>query len=198
MRRIVIWAAFAALFALIAIQGNRIQALQTERDKYARNTDALLTDVENYKTRDSLNAARVGVLELQLSEFERYREADAALIRSLQMKNRELQDVTTAQLATIVTLSEIPKDTVVLIDSIPVPATVVHSGDEWYQFDGVMTEGHFAGTLAVYDSLLSVETVQYKRFLLWKTKKVKNRNLDIISKCPYTTIQGVEHVIIEN
>lgn len=198
MRRIVIWAAFAALFALIAIQGNRIQALQTERDTYARNTDALLADVETYRTKDLLNAARVGTLELKLSEFEQYRQADAALIKTLQTRNRELQNVATSQMETIITLSEIPKDTVIIVDSIPFPATAIHSGDQWYNFDGIISNGKFTGSLAVYDSLLAVETVQHRKFLWWKTKRIRNRRYDILSKNPYTTIKGVEYITIEN
>lgn len=197
-RLLIIGAAFAALIAFIAIQESRIKALQNERDTYARNTDALLTDVETYKTKDSLNAARVGTLELKLSEFEQYRQADAALIKTLQTRNRELQNVVTSQMETIITLSEIPKDTVIIVDSIPVPATAIHSGDEWYNFDGILSNGNFTGSLAVYDSLLLVESLQYKRWLFFKTKKIKNRKLDVVSKCPYTTIKGVEYITIEN
>jgi hypothetical protein len=46
---------------------------------------------------------------------------------------------------------------------------------------------------------LIVETVQYKRFwgFLWKTKKIKNREIDVVSKNPATKILGVEFVTIE-
>lgn len=197
-RLLIIGAAFVALIALIAIQGSRIKALQEERDTYARNTNALLADVETYKTKDSLNAARVGSLELKLSEYEQYRQADAALIKTLQTRNRELQNVATSQMETTITLSEIPKDTVIIVDSIPVPATAIHSGDRWYNFDGILSNGKFTGSLAVYDSILAVETVQYRKFLWWKTKRIRNRRYDILSKCPYTTIKGVEYITIEN
>ena len=54
----------------------------------------------------------------------------------------------------------------------------------------------FSGTLEVRDSLLVVETVQRKRFLgfLWKTKRVKSREIDVVSKNPYTDIVGVESI----
>ena len=62
-----------------------------------------------------------------------------------------------------------------------------------------MPDGEFTGTFVNRDSVLIVATVQYKRFLnfLWKTKKVKNREIDIISKNPHTKIMGVEYIEIE-
>ena len=194
-----IGAVFAALLLLLLIQQKAIGNLRQERDRYKGNTETLLTDVEVYKTRDSLNAAKVGTLELTIKEFERFRAADAKLIKTLQTRNRDLQAVTTTQAQTIMELSAVPRDTIIIRDSVAVPAIAVHTGDCWFDFDGLLTENEFAGTLAVRDSLLIAETVQYKRFcgFLWKTKKVKNREIDVVSKCPYTTITGMEHIIIE-
>ena len=49
------------------------------------------------------------------------------------------------------------------------------------------------------DSLLIVETVQYKRFLgfLWKTNRIKNRSFDVVSLNPNTTIEDFKVVTIE-
>ena len=57
----------------------------------------------------------------------------------------------------------------------------------------------FEGRLEVRDSLIIVESVKYKRFLgfLWKTNKVKNRQIDVVSKNPHTKIVGTELVVIE-
>ena len=90
-----------AAVATIWVQRTKIEKLTDERNIYRGNTETLLQDVETYKTKDSLNAAKVGVLELKLSEFERYRASDAELIKNLQTKNRELEAVTTAQMETI-------------------------------------------------------------------------------------------------
>ena len=57
----------------IWVQRSRINTLTGERDKYRTNTETLLQEVSRYQTKDSLNAAKVGVLELKLSEFEKYR-----------------------------------------------------------------------------------------------------------------------------
>lgn len=195
----VIAAIVVVILSVITIQHRRIQRLTGERDKYRDNTETLMSDVQRYKVRDSLNAARVQALELTAKEFERFRAEDAALIRELKAKNRDLATVNKTQSETIIALQAIPRDTVVVIkDSIQVPAVAVHCGDAWYDFDGLLADGLFTGTLANRDSLVLAETVKYKRFLWWKTKRIKDRQLDCVSKNPHTTIMGMEHVIIEN
>lgn len=176
-----------------------INRLTAERDKYRNNTETLLGDVEKYRVADSLSAARVQSLELSVKEFERFRAADAALIKQLKARNRDLAAVNKTQSQTIIELQAAPRDTFIVRDSIPIPAVAVHCGDAWFDFDGLLTATEFTGTLANRDSLLIAESVQYKRFLgfLWKTHKVKNRRVDVVSKNPHTTIIGVEHVVIE-
>ena len=196
---LIVGAIFATLLVFAGFQQNAIDNLKQERNRYERNTESLLLDVAQYKTRDSLNAAKVGALELTIQEYERFRAADAQLIKTLQTKNRDLIAVTTAQSQTIMELSAVPRDTVIIRDSVAMPAVAVHTGDVWYDFSGLLTKDEFTGTLAVRDSLMLVESVQYKRFLgfLWKTKKIRNRQLDVLSKCPHTKIVNCKHIVIE-
>lgn len=199
-RWLIIGAAFAALLVFIGIQQNAVRNLKDERDRNAKNVETLLSDAEIYRTKDSLNAAAIGALELTVAEYERFRAEDAALIRTLKAKNRDLQAVTDAQTQTIMELSAVPRDTVIIRDSVAMPAVVVHTGDEWYDFDGILTEREFTGTMVSRDSLLVAETVMYKRFLgfLWKTKKIRDRQIDVVSRNPHTMIMGTEFVRIEN
>ena len=200
-RKILIAAALILAAAIAFLwQGRTIEQLKAERDRYKGNTETLLTDVETFRVRDSLSAARVQSLELTIKEFERFRAEDAAIIRELKNKNRDLSQVNETQSQTIIDLLAIPKDTVVIVrDSIQVPAVAVHCGDAWYDFDGVLTAEQFTGTLTNRDSLLLAETVKYKRFLgfLWKTRRVQDRQLNVISRNPHTTILGLEHIVIE-
>lgn len=200
------WVKFAVLAVVIiaaaisVIWADRtINRLTAERDKYRNNTETLLSDVETYRVRDSLNAARVQSLELSVKEFERFRAADAALIKQLKARNRDLAAVNKTQSQTIIELQAAPRDTFIVRDSIPIPAVAVHCGDAWFDFDGLLTATEFTGTLANRDSLVVAESVQYKRFLgfLWKTNKVKDRRVDVVSKNPHTSILGVEHIVIE-
>lgn len=194
---IVIAAAILAVVAIIWGQSARITQLKDERNRYERNTETLLSDVEHYRVRDSLNAARVQSLELTVKEYERFRADDAALIKELKQRNRDLAAVNKTQSQTIIELRAIPRDTVVIRDSVRVPAVSVHCGDAWYNFDGLLTKDEFTGKMEHRDSLLLVESVRYKRFLWWKTKRVKDRKLDCVSKSPHNSIIGLEYVVIE-
>lgn len=200
MKKLLIYLAIIlAIVAAFIFQQWRISQLTKERDRNKTNVVTLMEDVTRYRTADSLNAAQVGVLELKVKEFERYRAADAELIKTLKIKNRDLTAVTKSQSETILAMSAIPRDTVIIRDSVEIPAIAVHCGDPWYDFDGLLTNKEFTGTLAVRDSLLVAETVQYKRFLgfLWKTKRIKNKRIDVVSKNPHTVIVDTEYIVIE-
>lgn len=202
MKKYLIIAAVIVAFAtIIGWQQSRIKSLTADRDKYRSNTETLLQDVKTYQTKDSLNAAKVGNLTLKVSEYEKYRADDLALIKTLQTKNRDLQRVTTAQMETINELRANVRDSIVYLpgDTVTTVLRCIEYSDKWVDFDGCIINNTLSGKIITRDSLLIAETVQYKRFLgfLWKTKKIKNREIDVVSKNPATKILGVEFVTIE-
>ena len=202
MKKYIILAAIImAVAAAFWFQQKRINNLTVERDKYRSNTETLLQDVRTYQTKDSLNAAKVGNLELKLSEYKKYRADDAALIKSLQTKNRDLQRVTTAQMETINELRANVRDSIVYLpgDTVTTVLRCIEYSDKWVDFDGCIINNTFSGKIITRDSLLITESVQYKRWLgfLWKTNKIKNRQIDVVSKNPATKILGVEFITIE-
>ena len=188
----------AAMLCTVVMQDRKIARLTDERDKYKENTETLLEETATYKVRDSLNAAKVGTLELTVKEFEKYRADDAELVKQLKARNRDLDQLNKAQMRTIEQLRCVPRDTVILIDSIPIKAKKVHCGDQWYTFDGLMTEDEFTGQMQTRDELVLTETVRYKKFLFWKTKKILDRELEAVSKNPHTTITNLEHIVIDD
>ena len=202
MKKYLILAAIIlAVAAALWVQQSRIKRLTDERDKYRSNTETLLQDVRTYQTKDSLNAAKVGNLELKLSEYKKYRADDAALIKSLQTKNRDLQRVTTAQMKTINELRANVRDSIVYLpgDTVTTVLRCIEYSDKWVDLDGCIINNTFSGKIITRDSLLITESVQYKRFLnfLWKTKRIKNREFDIVSKNPNSKITGFEVITIE-
>lgn len=203
MKKYLILAAIIlAVAAAFWVQHVKIKRLTEERDRYRSNTEILLQDVKTYQTKDSLNAIKVGNLELSLAEYKKYRADDLALIKTLQAKNRDLERVTTIQMETINELRATVRDSVVYLpgDTVTTILRCVDIVEPWFELHGCATpDGQFTGTHINRDSLLIVETVQYKRFwgFLWKTKKIKNREIDVVSKNPATKILGVEFVTIE-
>ena len=203
MKKYIILAAIIMAVAVTFwVQQNRIKSLTAERDKYRSNTETLLQDVKTYQTKDSLNAIKVGNLELSLAEYKKYRADDLALIKTLQAKNRDLERVTTTQMETINELRATVRDSVVYLpgDTVTTVLRCVDIVEPYFELHGCATpDGQFTGTHINRDSLLIAETVQYKRFwgFLWKTRKIKNREIDVVSKNPATRILGVEFVTIE-
>lgn len=188
----------AALF-LVAVREKHLANIKAEAARYKSNTEALMEDVERYRVLDSLSGARVESLELTVKEFERYRAEDARLIKALKAKNRDLAAVASTQTNTVIDLHTVARDTVIIRDSVEVKAAVVHCGDPWYDFDGMLAGDEFTGELVCRDSLLVAETVKRGRFLgfLWKTGRIKDRRLDVVSRSPHTEIRSVEHIVIE-
>lgn len=202
MKKYLILAAIImAVAAVFWVQQSRIKRLTAERDKYRSNTETLLQDVRTYQTKDSLNAAKVGNLELKLSEYKKYRADDAALIKSLQTNNRDLQRVTTAQMETINELRANVRDSIVYLpgDTVTTVLRCIEYSDKWVDLDGCIINNTFSGKIITRDSILITESVKYKRWLgfLWKTKRIKNREFDIVSKNPNSKITGFEVITIE-
>jgi hypothetical protein len=198
---IVATAIFALLVGWCIIQHKEIVHLQQEAHRYKQNTSILMQDVERYRTSDSLNAAKVGVLSLKLSEMEDLRAEDIKTIESLKIKKKELEQITTMQMQTIANIKGEVRDSIVYRDKI-IRDTVkaLNVSDEWIDLHGVIyNDGVFDGTLEVRDSLTVVETVQHKRFLgfLWRTKRIKSREVDVVNKNPYSQIVGLESITIE-
>ena len=204
MKKYLIWAAIAMVVAAVAtiwVQRTKIEKLTDERNRYRSNTEILLQDVKTYQTKDSLNAIKVGNLELSLAEYKKYRADDLALIKTLQAKNRDLERVTTTQMETINELRATVRDSIVYLpgDTVTTVLRCIEYSDKWVDFDGCIINNTFSGKIITRDSLLITETVQYKRWLgfLWKTKRIKNREFDIVSKNPHTKITGFEVITIE-
>lgn len=179
-----------------------INKIKEEREVYRMNTEALLKDVTSYKVSDSLNAAKVSALKLTLEEYKKYRADDAATISALKVKHRDLQSATTASLVTSGQITGIIHDSIYIQPDCTAVKTIrcVDITDNWFSLKGCEDEkGQFNGEYISRDSLIIVATVQYKRFLnfLWKTNKVKNREVDIVSKNPHTKITGFEYIEIE-
>lgn len=187
-----------AAIATIGIQGARIDRLTEERNRHQHNSESLLQDVERYRVQDSLNAAKVGILELKLADFEKYRAKDATLIKELKRRNEDLQNFSKVQMETIYNLEARLKDTIVVTGNDTVRLQRVEYNDAWLQVSGLIDRDRFSGTIISRDSLILYNIVEYKRFLcfLWRTKRIKKQEFVILSKNPHTEIRDVEVINI--
>ena len=76
-KTLLIIAGYLLMLITIYIQDRQIDSLKLDRDRYKVNAETLMERSETFRVRDSLSAARVGVLELSVKELEKYRADDA-------------------------------------------------------------------------------------------------------------------------
>lgn len=201
---------YAYLFALIAFVGlvvancigwNKASHYKDREAAQRANVGVLMQDVERYKVDDSLNAVRVHGLSLTIDDLKRYRAEDANLIKKLSAKSKDVGSVSSMTTQTVTRIKTqirdsiiyLPGDTVYKVDTLK----CLHVSDKWYTLDGcINSKGGFDGLLKTYDKIKIIETVKYKRFLFWRTQKVKSRKIDAISLNPNTVITDVEFISI--
>ena len=197
-RRLIVAAIMAAMLVVIILQGVSVSRIKSERNKYKENTRTLLVDVNTYKVRDSLNTAKAQDLSLKLSELKKYRQEDAKLIADMGVKLRNLQAVANMGTETRTEfVTKIVRDTIFKAVNDTNKAALIDYEDKWLTFKGRLENGQFRGNIISRDSLLIAENVKYKRFLFWRTKRIKSRDFRVVSKNPHTKIVDCEHIIVE-
>jgi hypothetical protein len=182
---------------IIFFQQRRINVITEDRDTYKKNTYSLLSDIEHYKVADSLQVVSIDELILTVKEYEQYRQEDMALIKSLKVDKNRLQKIISAQTATAYELSGVFRDSIVYLNSYDTDTLrCVDINEKWFDLHGCIdTTAKFTGTFESRDSLLYVEHVIPKRF--WFIKwGVKERRQEIVSRNPYTRIEGAEFVTV--
>ena len=197
-RRLILSAIMAAMLVVIILQGVSVSRIKSERNRYKENTRTLLVDVNTYKVRDSLNAAKAQDLSLKLSELKKYRQDDAKLIADMGVRLRNLQAVASMGTETRTEfVTKIVRDTIFKAVNDTNKAALIDYEDKWLTFKGRLENGQFRGNIISRDSLLIAENVRYKRFLFWRTKRIKSRDFRVVSKNPHTKIVDCEHIIVE-
>lgn len=196
---------------------HKIHKLKEENTRLLSNQEILLTqkqtimaESQKYKVSDSLSAAKVSELQFTLKEYKKYRAQDLQLVKQLKIKKSDLQKVIGSQMETLNILSAKLNDSIKVDTIINTSYVAVSTTDtlkcfgyksKWTDISGCINLKSDSINLQIKnrESLKIVETVVYKRFLgfLWKTNKVKDRQVDIISENPNTTIVNLDYVSIK-
>lgn len=175
---------------------NKNASLESNQSALLLERDFALSESQKYKVRDSLNAAKVTALELSVAQYKKYRAEDLKLINSLHIKKSELEKVINSQTETISSLKTELHDTTIISEHGADTLKSFKYTSEWIDVNGIvnLSKDEVELDITNREALTVVETVQYKRFLgfLWKTKQIKNREVDIASKNPHTKIIDVD------
>lgn len=191
----------AFLFIRISNLAEENTRLQNNQSILLSENNALIAESQKYKTSDSLNAIKVNELRLTLEEYKKYRSDDLALINKLNIDKREMQKVIDLQAKTINDLAAPLRDTVIIYKGSETGVKAFSYRSQWTDVEGLINLQSDSVNLSVKnrESLVIVESVKYKRFLgfLWRTKKIKSRSVDIVSRNPNTEIIDADYESIE-
>ena len=211
MKKIAIRIAIIAIIALVQILAFcKIHSLKEENARLINNQEILHTqrqfmtaESQKYKVSDSLNAMKISELQFTLEEYKKYRADDLQLIKQLNIKKSDLQKVISSQIETINSLSA-KLNNYIKIDTISNTTDTLKYfsySSKWTDASGYVDLKRDSVSIRIKnrESLKFVETTTYKRFLgfLWKTSKIKDRQIAAISENPNTEIVNLDCVNIK-
>lgn len=186
-------------------QCREVSRLHEEISTYQRNERALLDGVEHYKSCNDLSCARVDELELSLADAKKVIGEDAKVIETLKSKIKDMSKFDRIATKTEIKVVEKLKDTTIVKERETIFRDTIHDVKyvdvikPYYDVHATIVHDTIDLDIMTRDSLLVVETIKYKRFLgfLWKTKRIKSRTIDVVSKNPNTIIEDIQVVTID-
>ena len=174
--------------------------LQEENKRLANNQTVLLDSMQTYKVADSLNAAKINMLELSLSDYKKYREEDAALIKKL--KADKLSAATSINMTTTTDIKTSVKDSIIYKDRFVPIDTVkqINYDSKWTSAHGYLANDTINLNIVNREELLIAESFVKKRFIgiklpIWLFG-YKTKSVDVVSKNPNTEIKNLEYIQI--
>ena len=190
--RMSVIAGIAAAFICLWMQ---YRSEHRERRRLEANQRSLLTDVQFYRTRDSLSAAGVERLTLSNREFREYAGELEKTVDALQLKVRRLQSASRTAVETHYPVTVRLRDTVVLRDTLAVADTLrrLYYETPWLMRDGTVCGDLFHGDVLSRDTLVQVvhRVPRHFWFIRWGTKAIRQ---EVTTRNPYSRITYTEYV----
>lgn len=191
------WYAVLALCLVIYVQHRRTVRLMADRDRYRRNSEALLSEVRRFRIDSATTALDVRALHLSVDELERYRAEDLAKIKAMGVKIRNLEAAAKHRIEVAAPIDAIIRDTIIVRDTVPVTVQRIEMLTPHIQMRGLIEGGRLRGEIRVPVTLRQAVWVEYKRrWIFWK--RVKSVHQTITSDNPYVEVKYSEYIKIGN
>lgn len=192
------------LIAIIAscLMCNRIQYLTEENNRLSNNQETLLTENEHYKIRDSLNVSKTNQLELKLSELKKYKSEYTQLVKDLNIKNSQLEQIISVNAEAITNLKAMLRDSIRLdtVSNIIDTLKCFEYKSKYTDVSGCINKDIIDMQIRNRESLKAIESKKKKKFLFFKLPiwlfGYKSKQLDIVSLNPNTTIEYIEYISV--
>lgn len=181
-----------ALILTVSVLSYWLNNVREEKKRLADNQEALLSDVDYYKTESGKSAASVLKLELSKSELENHCQDLTKTIDDLNIKIGRIQSVSTTVTKTEVEIQTVVRDSIVYRD-LPVNLKVVKWLDPWVTLNGVLDGETFSAKIESVDTLSQVVHRIPKKFLFikWGTKAIRQ---EVVSSNPHSKIVYTEYI----
>lgn len=181
-----------ALVITVAILFSWLQNVRQEKNRLANNQEALLSNVNYYKTEAGNSAASVQMLELSKSELEKQCTDLTKTVQDLNIKVKRIQAAAQTATKTEVEIQTVVRDSIVYRDR-PVSLKVINWRDPWVSLNGVLDGENFSAKIESVDTLTHVVHRVPKKFLFFRYG-VKAIKLDVVSKNPHSKIVFTEYI----
>lgn len=186
----------AALLVVVHLLRGQVKTLQQERDKYSANTEALLSDIKRMQIDSCTTAATVQTLKLSANEYEKFRTADAVIIKKMGIRIKDLEAAAKHEVVVEVPVNAVVRDTVIIRDSSAISVQKVEMLTPFIQLSGFIQENQLSGHIHVPVTLQQAVWVEYKRHWIF-FRRVKAVHQTISSNNPYVKIKYSEFINIQ-
>ena len=167
------------LFILLAAVTRLYNVTLKEKERFEENQTTLMTSLNNFKFRDSLNAVENGRLKLNLSELKELREADFKLIKELKLRPKDVETITKVKVVT--------RDSIIF----QLKDSCINYESEWTKVSGCIGD-----TLSIEtsDSIAFIAHKEYKHKFLFFRWGLERAKVKIINFNPRSNVKSPEWI----
>ena len=169
--------------------------LKSERDRYLSNTTALLSEVKRMQVDSATMALDAKTLQLTLDEYKRFRAEDAATIKRLGIKVKNLEAAARHDMEVTGPIDAIVRDTIIIRDTAPILRQKVEMLTPHIELSGIIEDERLKGSIRIPVTLNQAVWVEYRGWWCWK--RVKALHQTISSDNPYVEIKYSEYIKIK-
>ena len=167
------------LFILLTAAIKLYTTTLKEKERIEANQTTLMTSLNNFKFRDSLNAVENGRLKLNLSELKELREADFKLIKELKLRPKDVETITKVKVVT--------RDSIIF----QLKDSCINYESEWTKVSGCIGD-----TLSIEtsDSIAFIAHKEYKHKFLFFRWGLERAKVKIINFNPRSNVKSPEWI----
>ena len=167
------------LFILLAAVTRLYNITLKEKERFEANQTTLMTSLNNFKFRDSLNAVENGRLKLSISELKELREADFKLIKELKLRPKDVETITKVKVVT--------RDSIIF----QLKDSCINYESEWTKINGCIGD---TLSIEISDSIVFIAHKEYKHKFLFFRWGLERAKVKIINFNPRSSVKSPEWI----